>query len=144
MTMAAPSHIDPVLIRAYRETEYRVLGATAMVLRPDIYSPGLSMLHLAHAVDCSAFITAYNARSQSTDSVINHAQQARLAGDLAARGLSTIDAIGVHPSGRWPGEPSLLVPGLMLEDARCVAAQFDQNAIVWSGADAIPRLILLR
>ena len=77
MTMAAPSHIDPVLIRAYRETEYRVLGATAMVLRPDIYSPGLSMLHLAHAVDCSAFITAYNARSQSTDSVINHAQQAR-------------------------------------------------------------------
>lgn len=142
--MSAQSHIDPLLIHAYRETEYRVLGVYAMVLRPNVFSPELAMLHQVAAVDCSAFITAYNARSQPTGESINRQQQARLAEVLSARGLSTIDAMGVHPAGSWPGEPSLLVPGMSLEEARRVGVQFDQNAIVWSGADARPRLILLR
>lgn len=142
--MSAQSHIDPRLIQAYLETEYRVLGDSSMVLHPDVFSPELAMLHQAVAVDCSAFITAYNACSQPTEAAVNRQQQARLAGVLAARGLSTIDAMGVHPAGRWPGEPSLLVPGMSLEDARQVGTQFDQNAVVWSGAGAIPRLILLR
>jgi hypothetical protein len=142
--MPAQSHIDPVLIQAYRETEYMVLGGRAIVLRPDVFSPELVLLHQAVAVECSAFITACNAFSKSTDVVVNRHRQTRLANELAARGLPTIDAIGVHPSGLWPGEPSLLVPGLSLDDACRVGAQFDQNAIVWSGADAIPRVILLR
>ena len=142
--MSAPSNIHPQMIQAYLETEYRVLGGSPLTLRPDYFSPELAMLHQALAVDCSAFITAYNACSRPTEAAVNRQQQVRLAGVLAARGLLTIDAQGVHPAGRWPGEPSLLVPGMSLEDARRVGAQFEQNAIVWSGADAIPRLILLR
>jgi len=36
------------------------------------------------------------------------------------------------------------VPGLSLEASKSLGARFEQNAIVWSGADAVPQLILLR
>ncbi len=34
--------------------------------------------------------------------------------------------------------------GLPLEEARALGNEFEQNAIVWSGPDAVPKLILLR
>jgi hypothetical protein len=37
-----------------------------------------------------------------------------------------------------------LVFGLTLEAAKAMGRTLEQNAIVWSAADAIPRLILLR
>jgi Protein of unknown function (DUF3293) len=43
----------------------------------------------------------------------------------------------------WPSERSLLVLGLSPKIAREIGAQFGQNAVVWTGADGIPGLILL-
>jgi len=142
--VATTSRIDPALVQAYRETEYRVLGAYAMVLRPDVHADRLAVLHQTLAVDCSAFITACNPLSQPCEPSVNAARQAALAQRLALRGHVTIKGIGLHPAGRWDGEPSFLVPGLSLEDASNIGRQFDQNAILWSGADATPRLVLLR
>jgi hypothetical protein len=65
-------------------------------------------------------------------------------GELSASGLAFVEGVGNDPSNIWPGERSFLVLGLVPEAAKSLGAQFGQNAIVWSGADAIPRLILLR
>ena len=142
--VATTSHIDPALVQAYRETEYRVLGAHAMVLRPDVHSTRLAALHQALAVDCSAFITAYNPYSLAAAAEANIRRQSELGYELASRGLVVFDGIGEHPCGQWAGEPSFLVARIALDEACALGRQFLQNAIIWSGADATPRLILLR
>ena len=132
------------MIRAYRETEYRVLGDTPAILHVDTRCVDLAAIHRAHRVECSAFITACNPYSEACDEVSNAERQATLALELKQRGLASIDAIGQHPSGDWSGEPSFLVLGLPLDAAMALGAQHAQNAIVWNGSDAVPRLIPLR
>jgi hypothetical protein len=136
--------LPPSLIQAYRATAYRVLGEHGMVLRIDTPSALLARLHAALGVNCSAFITACNPRSQATDAAINLEWQARLAAELMAGGWVPVDAVGEDPTGRWQGEPSFLVPGMSQQEARETGIRYAQNAVVWSGADAMPRLILLR
>ena len=46
--------------------------------------------------------------------------------------------------GRWPGEPSLLVPGLTEPEARALATRHGQNAFLHARSDAVPRLVLVR
>ena len=59
--------------------------------------------------------------------------------EVAAHRMAFVEGIGEDPSGKWPGERSLLVFGLVPKIAREFGAKFGQNAIVWSGADAIPQ-----
>ena len=47
-------------------------------------------------------------------------------------------------AGTWPEESSFVVLGLDLDAARALGREFSQNAIVWAGNDAVPRLVLLR
>lgn len=138
------SAIDAATLRAYRETHYRVLGDTPVTLRIDQPSAALAALHQAHGVDCSAFITAANPFSQRCDDDANARRQQALAQELSALGWRTIEAAGEHPDNDWPAEPSFLVPGLPLAEARALGDKYQQNAVVWSGADAVPRLVLLR
>jgi CubicO group peptidase (beta-lactamase class C family) len=74
----------------------------------------------------------------------NARRQRALASELRSRGLVFVDGVGQHPSNGWPGEPSMLVFGLTLDAARTLGTRLEQNAGVWSGADAVPHLILLR
>lgn len=105
----------------------------------------LVTLHKTARVESSAFITACNPFSQQVcDAVINARRQHALASELTQRGLSFFDGIGQHPSQKWPGEASFLVLGLSLEAAKVLGVRHEQNAIIWSGADAVPQLILLR
>ncbi|QEZ45433.1 DUF3293 domain-containing protein [Cupriavidus oxalaticus] len=136
--------IDAATLQAYRETHYRVLGDAPMILRVDQASVPLATLHQALGVTCSAFITAANPFSQRCDDNANAARQQALAQDVAEMGLRSMAAAGEHPANGWPAEPSFLVPGLSLADARRLGERFGQNAVVWSGADAVPRLVLLR
>jgi len=139
------SSIDPALIQAYLETRYHVRGDAPLTLAIGAASPALAALHAAAGVDCSAFVTAWNPYSRpEPEPAANAARQQALARELAQRGLHAIEGIGQHPSGSWPGEESLLVLGLALDAARALGARHGQNAIVWSGADAVPQLILLR
>lgn len=138
------SQMDPTLIQAYRQAEYRVLGDEPMVLRIDVASAPLAGLHRTLNVDCSAFITAWNPLSQLTPASVNRARHGQLAADMAARGLYAIEAIGVDPAGHWPDEPGYLFPGLSEQDARQTGRRYGQNAVVWAGSEATPRLILLR
>jgi len=135
------------LLRAYQETEYRVGAAApggAFVLRIGAASDALRALHQHFGVACSAFLTAANPHSRMTDDATNAERLRHLHAHLEALGLSCIDGVGQHPGNGWPGEASLLVPGLDLATARRLGERWAQNAIVWSGADAVPQLILLR
>jgi hypothetical protein len=135
--------LNPQLRKAYRETEYRVTEGEPFVLRVDEPCPELLGLYRAKNVSCAAFITACNPFSQPLSAEENARRQAELRSELARRSLFYLEGVGQHPSGTWPGEPSFLVLGLALEAAKTLGRAYEQNAIVWCGADAVPRLVLL-
>jgi uncharacterized protein DUF3293 len=136
--------IDPATLAAYRQTEYHVLGATPAVLRIGVHCPALAALHAAHDVQCSALITACNPHGVVLDAAVNRQRQKALAAQLLHQGRIGIEGLGRHPTNGWPAEQSFLVPGLSRVAAEALGLQFEQNAIVWAGADAVPELVLLR
>jgi hypothetical protein len=143
------SVVPPTMVQAYRETHYKVFAQPgsveiAFTLRIDEPCPELLAAYKRRRVDCSAYITAYNPFSQALAAGENAARQLALVRELDARGLAWDEGVGAHPSNSWPGEPSCLVYGIALEAAKVLATRFEQNAFVWSGADGVPRLILLR
>jgi Protein of unknown function (DUF3293) len=138
------SVIDPDTRRAYVETHYRVLGDAPTTLHIGHANPDLARLHRAFGVDSSAFITASNPFSTLTAATVNAVRQAALAEQIGLMKLRVIEGLGEHLSGTWPGEPSFLVLGLKLSDAKQLGTKHGQNAIVWCGSDTVPQLILLR
>ncbi len=138
------SDIHPDLIQAYMETEFRVLEGIPFTIQVGNVSSDLLVAQKRHRVECSAFLTACNPFSQELNDEANGERQKALAKELASRSLEFVAGIGQHPSNQWPGEPSYLVFGLTLEAAKTLGARLEQNAIVWSGPDGTPQLILLR
>jgi hypothetical protein len=98
----------------------------------------------ALGTDCCAFITAFNPLGEPADAATNTRRQEEFASLLRQRGLRWLTGAGCDPKQEWPCEPSFLVLGLPLEDARALGRELRQNAIVWCGADLVPQLILLR
>ncbi|MBX9847794.1 MAG: DUF3293 domain-containing protein [Rhodocyclaceae bacterium] len=138
------SVIPSELIQAYLETEYRILGEQPFTIKVGELSRDLLSTHKQNRVSSSAFLTAWNPYSQKADDATNRELQSTLAKNLLHRSLNFIEGIGQHPSNKWAGEESYLVLGLTLEAAKTLGRRLEQNAIVWSGASAVPQLILLR
>lgn len=136
--------IDKATLQAYLETDYRVEGQPAFTLQIGAISPELAAAHRAYCVESSAFISACNPFSQRVDEATNAARHTALAHQIGQSGLVCLPGVGQHPANQWPGEASLLVFGITLEAVKTLGNQWEQNAVVWSGADAKPRLILLR
>jgi hypothetical protein len=148
MNMPSTSILAPALLRAYEETHYCVNAATPdqaeFVLRVNEVSKSLAAMHKKYGVDCSAYLTACNPWSESLPDSENALRQANLLLTLRVRSLRWLDGVGQHPGNQWPGEPSVLILGLSLAAAKVLAQDFEQNACVWSGADAKPQLVVLR
>lgn len=140
----AASILDPALVQAYRLARYRVRGAHPLTLRPGHRNATLAAAHRRHRVDCSAYVTACNPLGEIAGPAANARRHAALRRELARRGLAHVEGAGEDPAGRWRPEPSYLVFGLRREDAKALGRSLAQNAIVWSGRDAVPRLVLLR
>ena len=104
----------------------------------------LAILHERYQTTCSAFITACNPLGDVLDDAVNASRQEALATHLVREGFVALAGVGQHPTDAWPGEPSFLVLGMQRAQAQETGRQFQQNAIIWAGADAIPELILLR
>lgn len=136
--------ISPELVDAYRATHFRVLEEKPFILKVGETSADLLALHRSFGVDCSAFLTAYNPFSQMLSEADNLSRQTRLRSMLAEVQVAVLEGVGVDPSGEWPGEPSLLALGLSRAEAIELGNLFDQNAVVWIGADGVPELVLLR
>lgn len=141
--MFTESTLPPSLIRAYRETHYKVPGL-ALTLVIDEPNMALDLAHRRHQVGCSAFITACNPYSAELTAAENERRQGDLATELQSRSLAFVNGFGQHPTNGWDGEQSYLVFGLTLEAAKTLCTRLEQNGFVWSGQDAVPRLILLR
>lgn len=138
------SIIDPSTIQAYLETHYTVFADKPLVIKVGESSDALQKLHSVHGVDSSAFVTAWNPFSEKLEPAQNEARNAGLADELEARGLAFVEGEGIHPSNNWPAEPSFLIFGLTYEEAKAVGTRYEQNAIIWCGADSIAQLVLTR
>ncbi len=136
--------IDAATVNAYQETEYRVHGDMPFTLQIGQVIPELLKVHQSRRVECSAFITACNPYSQIVPDIDNALRQQELLNELTRRGLSYLPGTGQHPSNEWPGEESFLVLGLNLEETKNLGKHFQQNAVVWCGANGLPELILLK
>lgn len=137
------SVIPSATLSSYQETDYRVFLEPPLVLHIGVASKELSVLYFQFNTDSAAFITAGNPYSQPLAAAANAMRQAELAAELKQRGLSFFEGEGRHPSGDW-AEPSYLVLGLSLDEAKAMGRRCEQNAVVWCGADAVPELVLLR
>lgn len=142
--MPEETTIADELLRAYRETSFHVDGPPALVLRVGQASTPLKDLYRTLGCDCAAYITAFNPFSETASDASNADNQARLEAELAARGFNFLPGQGVGADPQWPAEPSCLVPGMTLEQAREFGRAYRQNAVVWCRADAVPQLVLLR
>jgi hypothetical protein len=128
---AVPAGVDPLLVEAYLAAEYVVHADPPLVLSVGRPCAGLDPLLAAAGVDCAAFVTAWNPRSRLTDESANRAAQARLEAELEAAGHPLVTGFGRDPRCRWPGEPSVLVPGLGREAALALGRRHDQHAVLW-------------
>ena len=147
--MAETTQIHPDKVRAYLATDYR-LGHTAqdIVLTIGKRSDRLAAMFAAKGVNCGAFLTAYNPRGTLQPEAANHLAHAQLATQLAQLGHEVVAGSGSAAGGdrgpEWAAEESYFALGMALETAKAMGTHFDQDAIVWVGADAEPQLVLLR
>src|SRR5208282_6089359 len=129
------------LAAAYLRAHYRVEAAEGpFTLRLGEYCAELQRWHEQWAVNRSAFISAANPFSVPTDAQQNAAAHVRLLERLVTAGLHAVPGIGLDPDGRWIPERSVLVAGIACAEALRLAAAFNQYAIVFADADAVPRL----
>lgn len=138
------SLVPTTLVASYRETVFEALGAEPCAMHIDVQCVVLARWHERHGVNCSAFVSACNPGSEVFTAAQNAGRHRALGDQLRRAGFRIVEGVGRHPSNGWPPEPSWLVLGITLADACDLGRQCDQNAIVWAGADAIPRLVLLR
>ena len=138
------SLLSSQLIHDYRETHYQVddpMGA--FTLRIGRASSELAAIHERYSVNVSAYITAWNPFSKSS----SHIENVRAGGKLQRRvvelGLRWLPGIGFNPDSGWPEEESILILGLDHQVAASLGNEFRQNAIVVSGPNAVPELVLL-
>lgn len=130
----------PDLDVAYRAARYHVQHEPAFDLVIDRFSPDLERLHAARGVTCSALITACNPKSELVDPHTNEQRMALLHALVLKGAHDSIAGVAVDPSGLWPDEPHLLIPGIALRQALALGRDVQQHAIVFADHDAIPRL----
>ena len=139
------TNISPEKIAAYNATHYKVgLGKDGFIMRIGEPSAGLRARYVAHAISCAVFITAFNPYGQDQSDNANDAAHARLqAAIMDLTGLIS-EGAGADPTGVWPPEKSFLALGIDEDTAAQLGRTFHQDAVVWVGSDAVPKLLLLR
>ena len=127
---------------AYRRTTYAVqTGDGEIRIHPGRRSPELDRLLNQRHVDQWAYITAYNPASRLLPEPDNIRRQQALVDAVQDRGLTFFEGASVLDAVAWPPEPSLLILGLPLADARALGRQFGQLAIVVGQLGEPARLI---
>ncbi len=139
------SDISNETINAFLATEYRApLSGVVVAMHIDRACPEMAAHFMSTDVNRAAFITAFNPRSTARSEIDNLQYHQALGDDLRALGASLIEGEGADPTGQWRPEASWLASGLEHDQACEIGRRYGQDAIVWIGSDAIPRLLLLR
>jgi hypothetical protein len=142
--MLDKSTLDPLLIKAYEAANYYVTTAQPFTIQISVNNEGLTTWYRKLGVTSAAFVTAYNPFGVVLSDKENKLRNKQLRSDMDALGLTSVNGFGQDKLGEWGQEHSFLIFGISLEEAKAVGNKYEQNAIVWSGNDAIPQLILLR
>ena len=141
----AASEISADKIAAYHAAHYRVgAGADRFTLRIGRHSPELKRLYHSNSQSCGVFITAFNPFGQAQGDAQNEAAFARLGDELRTASSCVINGEGADAAGLWPAEKSYLALGVDAKSARTLGRRWRQDAVVWVGEDATPKLIVLR
>lgn len=130
------------LIHYYKTAEYHVHSTPSFTLRIGIVSVELQLLYRQHHIHSAAFITAWNPYSQPLSLKENQQRQQILQQTLDAARIAWLLGVGSNAEKTWQ-EESLLALGIGKKNARELGERFQQNAIVWCGADAVPTLLML-
>ena len=139
------SKIPAETLKAYRSALYRVKARPrGFTLQVGRVSKPLAKLLKEEGLSTAAFLTASNPRGFRRSRGLNQKAHQKLLAVLRRRGFSFLPAMGKDPKRKWPGEVSLLILGLGLAEAKALGRRFGQNALVLSGKNARPRLVLLR
>ena len=144
MINADKSILDPLLIKAYQAANYYVRSAQPFTLQIGKVSDGVIDLCRRYGLSSATFITAYNPFGEVLTDKENQQRNKQLKLEVNALDLPLIKGFGQDKLGEWGQEDSFLIFGLDLETAKAIGIKYEQNAIVWCGEDAIPRLMLLR
>jgi hypothetical protein len=119
------------LEQAYRNTTYWVDDPEGSFgIRLDEACARLDVLLAAHGVDCWAYVTAWNPRSQLLQAALNAARHAKLRARIAALGFAVLTGRSQPDSADWAAEESLLVLGMDEAAALALGKQFGQHAVV--------------
>jgi hypothetical protein len=132
-------------IAAYRATHYQVgKGTETFTLRIDAKSDSLPRLYKMTGQSCGLFITAFNPYGRAQSAETNEAANSQLGHYLRTITPHIIEGAGSDPTEAWSEEMSFFALGIGDDAAQRIGTRFNQDAVVWAGPDAIPRLLLLR
>lgn len=134
----------PRLHQAFASTNYRIHSpAGSFVLKVGRRSPALALWprHLGQAG--SVLVTAWNPAGQRRSLAANRAAEKRLQQRLRAWGINGWPAVAQDPKGLWPDERGMLLFGVPEALARDLGRALGQKAVLFVGADAVPRLLWL-
>lgn len=139
-------------MRQYREAIYEIDWLAMGVddvrqtrqLYPDKCNEVLGEIFNMTGCLTTAFVTAHNPFGRRLSDEENAARHLLLVAELDRMGFRSMGGRGSDPTGNWPSEESLLIIGLSREAAIRLGNQFDQDAILFSDDDFVPRLVVLR
>ena len=122
--------LDEALLKAYNETEYRLLLEPVIVLVPGQTSSAADDLLNSLGSSSGIVMTAYNPMSVTKTKSENNQAQSQLIEDINSRELQHLPAEGVGMDGLWPPEPSIFLCGLNFTEANDSAVKYQQAAFV--------------
>lgn len=144
MQVTTKSAIPKAVIGAYLSTRYKFGPALEHELRIGEHSRAAAELMAEHHTDTAVYITAWNPEGRSLSIEENARRQASLRWDIENLGLVSLNGKGVGINPHWPPEESVFVISCTLDQVVHLGHHYRQNAVVWLGADAVPKLLMLR
>lgn len=132
-------------INTYMAINYLVGdGGDQFTLRIGQHSPSLTEHYRSKSTISCSFISAFSPYGvMCSDSENEKAHQA-LGAELRQLSSFILEGAVADPEGRWPPERSFLAFGINEDTAAKLGERYRQDAVVWTGQDAVPRLLLLR
>jgi hypothetical protein len=109
-------------------------------------APELQALYAETGKTSAVFITAFNPEGALQADALNQAAHEALMNALSALTglLFEGEGRGTQDNAGWPAEKSFLALGIDREESARLGRQFRQDAVVRTGPDGVPELLLLR
>ena len=134
--------LDEALLKAYNETEYRLLLEPVIVLVPGQTSSAADDLLNSLGSSSGIVMTAYNPMSVTKTEAENDQAQSQLIEDINSRRLQHLPAEGVGMDGLWPPEPSIFLCGLNFTEANDLAVKYQQAAFVEIQIGSLAKVVI--